>query len=60
MLQVMTMYANTHTESNATGEKTNQLYNDARKIVHRAVNGGDDDVILFAGSGCTGAISKVW
>ena len=29
------------------------------RIIHRAVNGGDDDVVIFCGSGATGAIDKL-
>ena len=32
---------------------------DARAIIHRAVGGDDDTIVLFAGSGCTGAIDKL-
>lgn len=28
-------------------------------MIHSAVNGGREDVVLFAGNGCTGAIEKV-
>ena len=32
---------------------------EARAVIHRAVNGGDDDVVIFCGSGATGAIDKL-
>jgi selenocysteine lyase/cysteine desulfurase len=35
------------------------LREDARRIIHRAVNGGDDDVVLFCGTGSTGAIDRL-
>ena len=57
--QVLPMYANTHTEASATGRQTTALREEARAIIHRAVNGGDDDVVLFCGSGATGAIDKL-
>ena len=57
--EVMPYYANTHTESSGTGAQTSQLREDARAIIHRAVNGGPDDVVLFVGSGATGAIDKL-
>ena len=56
---VLPLYANTHTEASATGRQTTQLREEARAIIHRAVNGGPDDVVLFTGSGSTGAIDKL-
>lgn len=55
--QVMPFYANTHTESSGTGLQTTRFREDARQIIHRAVGGGPDDVVIFAGSGATGAIN---
>ncbi len=57
--EVLPRYANTHTESSGTGLQTTRLREDARAIVHRAIGGDDDTVVLFAGSGCTGAIDKL-
>jgi selenocysteine lyase/cysteine desulfurase len=57
--RVLPLYANTHTEASATGRQTTALREDARRIIHRAVNGSDDDVVLFCGSGATGAIDKL-
>jgi selenocysteine lyase/cysteine desulfurase len=54
--RVLPLYANTHTEASATGLCMTALREDARRIVHRAVGGGEDDVVLFCGSGSTGAI----
>ena len=49
--RVLPMYANTHTEASATGRLTTAMREEARAVIHRAVNGGDDDVVLFCGSG---------
>jgi selenocysteine lyase/cysteine desulfurase/CRP-like cAMP-binding protein len=57
--EVLPLYANTHTESSATGRQTMRLRDDARRIVHEAVGGSEDDVVLFCGSGATGAIDKI-
>jgi selenocysteine lyase/cysteine desulfurase len=57
--EVMPLYANTHTETSGTGRQTTQFREEARRIIHRAVGGGDDDVVIFAGSGATGAIHKL-
>ena len=57
--EVLPTYANTHTESSGTGLQTTRLREDARRIIRDAVGGDDDTVVIFAGSGCTGAISKL-
>ena len=57
--QVLPRYANTHSESSGTGLQTTRLREDARAIIHAAVNGTDDTVVIFAGNGSTGAIDKI-
>ncbi len=57
--EVMPLYANTHTETSGTGAQTTRFREEARAIVHDAVGGGDDDVVIFCGSGATGAIHKL-
>ncbi|MDT4974346.1 MAG: hypothetical protein QOG98_104, partial [Pseudonocardiales bacterium] len=57
--EVLPRYANTHTESSGTGLQTTRLREDARAIIHDAVGGDDQTVVIFAGSGCTGAIDKL-
>jgi selenocysteine lyase/cysteine desulfurase len=57
--EVMPLYANTHTETSTTGLQTTSFREDARRLVHRGVGGGDDDVVIFCGSGATGAINKL-
>jgi selenocysteine lyase/cysteine desulfurase len=57
--EVLPRYANTHTESSGTGLQTTRLREDARRIIHGAVNGDEDTVVLFAGSGSTGAVDKL-
>src|SRR3954449_5682559 len=57
--EVLPRYANTHTESSGTGLQTTRLREDARQIIRAAVGGDEDTVVLFAGSGCTGAIAKL-
>lgn len=56
---VLPRYANTHTESSATGRQTSRLREDARRLIHRAVGGTDDHVVLFCGSGTTAAVNKL-
>jgi len=57
--QVLPMYGNTHTEASATGRRTTELREQARAVIHQAVNGGPDDVVVFCGSGATGAVDKL-
>lgn len=57
--EVLPSYANTHTESSGTGLQTTRLRSDARSIISDAVGGDEETVVIFAGSGCTGAIDKL-
>jgi selenocysteine lyase/cysteine desulfurase len=57
--EVLPRYANTHTESSGTGLQTTRLREDARRIIRDAVGGDDDTLVLFCGSGSTGAIDKL-
>lgn len=56
---VLPLYANTHTESSGTGKQTTRLREDARSIIHHAVNGDDSTAVIFSGSGSTGAVDKL-
>ena len=57
--QVLPRYANTHTESSGTGLATTRLREDARRIIHDAVGGTADDLVIFCGSGATAAVNKL-
>ena len=57
--EVLPRYANTHTESSGTGLQTSRLREDARALIRDAVGGDDETIVIFAGSGCTGAIDKL-
>lgn len=57
--EVLPLYANTHTETSGTGLQTTCFREDARSIIHNSVGGGPDDVVIFCGSGATGAINKL-
>lgn len=56
---VLPTYANTHTESSATGLQTTHLREEARALIARAVGAGEEHVVLFCGSGATGAIDRL-
>jgi selenocysteine lyase/cysteine desulfurase len=54
---VLPLYANTHTESSGTGLQTTRFREDARAIIGEAVHADPDEhVVLFCGSGSTGAL----
>jgi selenocysteine lyase/cysteine desulfurase len=57
--EVLPRYANTHTEASGTGLQTTRLREDARRIIHDAVGGDDEAVVIFCGSGATAAIDKL-
>jgi selenocysteine lyase/cysteine desulfurase len=56
---VLPAYANTHTESSGTGRQTTRLREDARALIHEAVGGDDDTLVIFTGSGATAAVDKL-
>ncbi|WP_042462145.1 aminotransferase class V-fold PLP-dependent enzyme [Neobacillus dielmonensis] len=51
--------ANTHTETNVTGKTMTEAYHTAKKIIKKHVNANENDVLLFEGTGMTGAICKL-
>jgi selenocysteine lyase/cysteine desulfurase len=57
--RVLPLYGNTHTEASATGQQTARLREESRLLIHEALGGSKDDVVLFCGSGVTGAIDKL-
>ena len=56
---VLPLYANTHTESSGTGLQTTRFREEARSILRTSVNASDEYAVVFAGSGCTGAIDRL-
>ena len=56
---VLPRYANTHTESSGTGLATGWLREDARQVIHDAVGGDSDHLVIFCGSGATAAVNKL-
>ena len=58
--RVLPFYANTHTESSATGLQTTRLREDARGLIRRCVGGTPGEhAVIFAGSGSTGAVDRL-
>lgn len=56
---IMPLLGNTHTETTVTGRAMTKAYESAKKIIKQHVNANADDLLLFAGSGMTGAINKL-
>lgn len=54
--EVLPLYANTHTETSGTGRQTTRFREEARRVIKAACGAGDDDVLIFSGSGATGAV----
>lgn len=53
------LVGNTHSESSATGIAMTHAYHYAQKAVKQHVGAGEDDLILFTGTGMTSAIAKL-
>lgn len=51
--------ANTHTESNETGEAMTLAYREARRLIKEQVHAGKEDVLFFCGTGMTEAVNKL-
>lgn len=56
---VLPLYANTHTEANATGQQTTAFREQARQHIQQAVNASAEDLVIFCGSGATSAINTL-
>ncbi|MCW4627773.1 aminotransferase class V-fold PLP-dependent enzyme [Marinomonas rhodophyticola] len=56
---VLPLYANTHTEANATGQQTTAFREQARQQIRDAVNASAEDLVIFCGSGATSAINTL-
>ena len=50
--------SNPHSYSSYTGQQVTHAYAEARRIIRRHVNAGDDDVLVTTGSGMTGALMR--
>ncbi|XP_014661429.1 PREDICTED: probable cysteine desulfurase isoform X2 [Priapulus caudatus] len=59
MHYVYALYANTHTTTSITSRQTTQFRHEARDIIKKCVNASEQDVVIFTGSGTTGAIHKL-
>ncbi len=54
--EVLPLYANTHTETSGTGRQTTRFREEARTLIKEVAGAGAEDVLIFTGSGATGAV----
>ena len=57
--EVLPLYSNTHTTTTVTSMQTTMFRHEARDVVRNAVNASEHDSVVFAGTGCTGAVHKL-
>jgi selenocysteine lyase/cysteine desulfurase len=57
--EVLPFVGNTHTETTITGTIMSKAYEEAKRIIKEHVNAKNDDVLIFCGSGMTGAVNKL-
>ncbi|QKV81126.1 aminotransferase class V-fold PLP-dependent enzyme [Amycolatopsis sp. Hca4] len=57
--RVLPWYANTHNDSSATAARITGWREEARRTIRDAIGGDEDTVVIFTGSGSTGAIAKL-
>lgn len=57
--EVYPFVANTHTDTNSTGQALTHAYHFAQKIIKKHVNADENDVIITADSGMTGVVNKL-
>ncbi len=53
------MVANTHSFSSETGKASTYAYRHAREIIKKHVNANENDILVTAGSGMTGVLSRL-
>ncbi|GAB1608921.1 probable cysteine desulfurase isoform X1, partial [Argonauta hians] len=56
---VRPFYGNTHTTTSIVSRQTTKFRDEARQVIRTCVNANEEDVVIFCGAGCTGAIHKL-
>ena len=49
-------YGNTHSETSLCAQQSTKFREEARQIIKKSVNANENDVVLFTGTGSTGAV----
>ncbi|RFS24709.1 aminotransferase class V-fold PLP-dependent enzyme [Chitinophaga silvatica] len=57
--EILPIIGNTHTGTTITGRAMSDAYETAKTIIKQHVNAGNDDMLLFCGSGMTSAVNKL-
>ena len=57
--EVLPFYANSHTEASYCGSYITRLRRAARAEIARVTQAGDDDAVIFAGSGATAGLNRL-
>ncbi|KFM73475.1 hypothetical protein X975_11383, partial [Stegodyphus mimosarum] len=57
--KVLPFYGNTHTTITATSLQSTYYRHEAKDIIRNAVNASEHDAVVFTGSGCTSAVTKL-
>ncbi|XP_068082911.1 uncharacterized protein [Anabrus simplex] len=57
--EVLPCYGNTHTTTSITSLQSTLFRHEARDIIRNATHASEHDAVIFAGSGCTGAVHKL-
>ncbi|UJR18081.1 hypothetical protein I4U23_004981 [Adineta vaga] len=53
---VLPLYSNIHNESNVSGRQIRKYVEESRNLIKKSVNANENDILLFTGTGSTGAI----
>ncbi|EEF45149.1 cysteine desulfurylase, putative [Ricinus communis] len=56
---VLPFYGNTHTCDSYVGHRTTKMVHEATQYIKRSLGGGEEDAIIFCGSGTTAAIKRL-
>ena len=57
--RVLPFFGNTHTETTVTGRRMTAAYEGAKQIIRKHVHAGEEDVVMFCGSGMTSGVNKL-
>ncbi|KAK7247572.1 hypothetical protein RIF29_42457 [Crotalaria pallida] len=56
---LLPFYGNTHTCDSYVGSKTTKMLHEATEYIKKCLGGGEEDAIIFCGSGTTAAIKRL-
>ncbi|GMI98083.1 hypothetical protein HRI_003477600 [Hibiscus trionum] len=56
---VLPFYGNSHTCDSYVGQRTTKMVHEASSYIKKCMGGGEDDAVIFCGSGTTAAIKRL-